>query len=143
MEKEAEGRRIEHVKRFGSFLYCPKRDIHCSVMEKNIREGTECERKPCLLDDPEVIEMKRRQEQNRKKREAEETQSRWEEQEKAPATRKSRTSTYEQRMWEKIHRLEEASQRAFRRNDPNRGHTLFNEARMMRYELREYMSRKK
>ena len=51
--------------------------------------------------------------------------------------------SHERRLLDEIHRLEEDSQKAFRDNRPADGETLFNRARIMRGELKEYIERKK
>lgn len=143
MEKEQEKRRSEHVKEFGSFLFCPKRDCLCSFQEENVCKGIECARKPCILDDEDYIELQKKQQRSRLRRAIQEERQRAEEE--AAATIKNQSKqiqSYEQRAWDEIHRLEKESEKAFLMNNPNRGHTLFNEARMKRYELKEFMRRK-
>jgi len=143
MEKEQERRRAEHVKEFGSFLLCPKRECLCVFMEESVQNGTKCIRRPCILDDPENIELMKIQEQNRMKR-AILARRIQEEEERALIRNQSRQGTpYEQRIRAEIHRLEKESEKAFRNNNPNRGHTLFNRSRIMRGELKEYLEKNK
>lgn len=143
MEKEQEKRRSEHVKQFGSFLFCPNRDCLCAFQEENVCKGIQCARDPCILDDEDYIRLQKIQQRSRLRRAIREERNRAREEAAAAIRNQSRKAqSHEQRMWDEIHRLEKESEKAFKRNNPNRGHALFNEARMKRYELKEYMRRK-
>ncbi len=56
--------REERVEKYGSFLYCPKRDVLC--MGHDYMGDGECLKETCLLDDPEYQEKERRIRERRK-----------------------------------------------------------------------------
>ena len=133
-----EAAREAHIRMYGSFLYCKERDALCAFMEGAWEAG--CKRKTCILDDPDYIALQNRIEHNRKRaafRKTEDAQA-------APIrNQKNMIRSHESRLLDEIHRLEEDSQKAFRDNRPADGETLFNRARIMRGELKEYIERKK
>ena len=122
-----------HLEKYGSILYCPKRKTLCSFMDGAWKDG--CQREVCIMDDPEYKRLKKVIEANRNRHNTPR-----EEKHEGIRNQSGQCSSYVQR--HEIHKLEEESQKAFRRNNPNKGHTLFNEARIKRYKLKEYMERK-
>lgn len=68
-----------------------------------------------------------------------------EEEKKAAPIRDQRNfiQSHTDRMMDEIHRLEEASQRAYHQNKPNLGHQLFNKANFKRRELWEWQKKQK
>ena len=131
--------RQEHLKKHGSMLYCEKHDTLCSSMYGAWITG--CQRKPCIKEDPDDIELQKKiqknKERNRTKEKKKETQA-------APIRNQTaRIKSYEQQQLDKIHQLEEESAQAFRNNNPKRGEELFTKARFMRGELRKYIEKRK
>lgn len=126
--------REEHLRRYGSMLFCPDRDTLCVFMEG--MWGTGCERATCIRDDSEYQKLQRRIETN-KRRIAE---KRREEESGAPI--RTQRKTYEQLQWERIRALEEESQQAYRRNNPKRGEAKLYEAIRLRQKLRAYQREK-
>lgn len=129
-----EEQRQQHIEEYGSFLYCPERGNLCSFMEEKWKTGCSCSRRPCILDDPEYIALRKRQKQNIEKRRAEEKQYREEERDAAPI--RTQSKSWEVLQMEKIRRLEEESARAYRRNRPKIGEDKLYEAMRLRRELR-------
>lgn len=130
-----EAERQQHIAEYGSFLYCPERDSLCSFMEETWKTGCSCSHcRPCILDDPDYLALKKRIEQNIEKRAAEEKRHREEEKDAAPIRTQSRS--WEVLQMEKIRRLEEESARAYRRNRPKIGEEKLYEAMRLRRELR-------
>ena len=128
--------RQKHIAQYGGMLFCPDRDTDCFFKEEEWKTGRPCCRKPCILDDPEDIELKKRIEKNRKKREPAEAQRREEEQNDLPARRRRRTKNWRDIRREKIRRLEKESEQAYRRNRPKIGENKLYEAMRLRRELR-------
>lgn len=130
--------RQEHMKKYGSFLYCEKRDTLCVHMDGNWMTG--CGRPMCILDDPEYIALQNRIEENRIRAQKKPK----EKEDHAPIrNQKNMIRSHERRLLDEIHRLEEDSQKAFRDNRPADGETLFRRAQIMRGELKEYMEGRK
>lgn len=136
-------RQVEHFKKYGSILHCPEgRSPCCTFAEEPVKKGTTCTRRPCILDDPADRIIQLRIKKNRR-RQAEAMSKKKEEEKKAAPIRDQRNfiQSHTDRMMDEIHRLEEASQRAFRQNKPNLGHTLFNRAGMKRQELKAWQDK--
>lgn len=135
---EKQKAREAYLRKHGSFLYCEDRDTLCVYMDGMWMTG--CERKECILDDPEYIALQKRIEENRirAQQKQEETEAH------APIrNQKNMIRSHEKRLLDEIHRLEEESQKAFRNNRPADGETLFRRAQIMRGELKEYQERRK
>ena len=133
-----ETRRLEHVKAYGSFLYCPKKNTICSRQEENVQKGIECARRPCILDDPEYIELTKRIAANRIARDqmrANETK----EEPHAPI-RSPRKSRRDPRL-ELAEKLEREPEAAYRRNKPRIGEEKLQKAIMLRAQLRSEAER--
>lgn len=129
-----ETERQQHIAEHGSFLYCPEHDTLCSFMEKTWETGCRCSRKPCIVEDPEYIALRKRQEETAAQREAAERRYRAEEMDAAPI--RTQNKSWEVLQREKIHRLEEESRQAYRRNWPRIGEAKLHEAILLRRELR-------
>lgn len=131
--------RREYVKQHGSMLVCSKgRSERCSFMDGAWLTG--CQRPICILDDPEDQILQKRIEANRKLQEAA-PKKREQEEPAQVRNQKNFIQSYKDKMMAEIHRLEEASQKAFHRNNPNLGHTLFNRAGMKRQELKAWQDK--
>ena len=55
--------RKERFEKYGSFLFCPKRNVLCFGRDTD----EECKRGSCLLDDPDYQDLQKRIEENQKK----------------------------------------------------------------------------
>ena len=140
--KIARQRQKKHFERYGSILYCPERDTICAFMEKNVKDNVKCTRVPCIKDDPEDQELQKRIEKNRRQALKEESKRIQEEKDAAPIRdQRNFIQSHIDKEMKEIHRLEEASQEAFRRNKPGLGHTLFNRANIKRHELKEWQDK--
>lgn len=133
-----EAERKEHVRTYGSFLYCPERDTVCSFMEGMWKTGHKCDRSPCILDDPEDIAL---QERIRKRREQMAAGTKEQKPADKPQIRDQRnqTTSIREKIMNEIHALEDASKEAYRNNNPKKGEDLFHKAMYKRMELREWM----
>ena len=129
-----EEERQQHIADYGSFLYCPEHDTLCSFMENTWETGCGCNRKPCIVEDPEYIALRKRQEKTAAQREAAERRYRAEEMDAAPI--RTQNKSWEVLQREKIHRLEEESRQAYRRNWTRIGEAKLHEAILLRRELR-------
>ena len=136
--------REQHLKKYGSFLYCPDRDTLCVHMDGMWMTG--CEREGCILDDPEYIALKKKQERIAAERAAAERAEKMKEREERKNTQirdqRNQIKSYEEIEMEAIRRLEEKSRQAFYHNKPEEGHTLFNRAGIRRQQLKKYMDQK-
>ena len=140
--KIARQRQKKHFEKYGSILYCPERNTICAFMEKCVQNNTECERKPCILDDPEHQKLQERIEKNRSQMAREERKRIQEEKDAAPIRdQRNFIRSHVEKEMKEIHRLEEASQKAFQQNKPGLGHTLFNRAGIRRQELKEWQEK--
>lgn len=139
MMRDLDREREEHMQKYGSMLFCPERETLCFYMDGMWATG--CERDGCILDDPEYQKL---QEVIRKNREDSfrrqvETERKAAEAAKRNAEKEKRERFIAEKMKE-IHRIEEMSREAYRRNRPRRGDELFEKARSMRIELKRQTS---
>lgn len=125
-----ENARKKHIEIYGSFLHCPRTGHLCCFMEEQWKTGRKCERTPCILDDPEHQRLQETIRQNMAKRAKERPKE-----EEATQIRRQ-TKTWKDLQWEKIHRLEEESARAYRENRPKVGEEKLNQAIRLERELR-------
>ena len=133
--------RKAHMREYGSMLHCPKHGNLCSFMYGSWETG--CKRQPCILDDPEDQKLQERIRERRQKQIEVERQHRKEEKDAAPIRdQRNRIKSYIENKLDEIHRIEEASRRAYSQNRPREGDTLFNRARIMRGELRRFEEEK-
>lgn len=133
--------RQEWLNKYGSFLFCPERDTLCVHMDGMWMTG--CERPQCILDDPEYQILQKRIEANREAADAAARKERKKEEKSAPIrNQKNFIQSHKDRMMDEIHRIEEASRRAYSQNRPREGDTLFNRAWIMRGELRRFEEEK-
>ena len=131
--------RKQHVTEHGSFLYCPRRSVLCSFMEDEWKTGNTCDRKPCILDDPEHQKLQKRIEENRRLNE----ERRRSAPEEEPIRTYRRQNKYpEDLIMDKIRRLEEQSREAYRRNRPKTGEAKLHEAILLRRKLRREYNRR-
>ena len=64
--------RNERFEKYGSFLFCPKRNVLCFGRDTD----EECKHASCLLDDPDYQDLQKRIEENRKKNQQQECEKR-------------------------------------------------------------------
>lgn len=126
--RNLEQKREKHIQKYGSMLFCPERETLCFYMDGMWATG--CERDGCILDDPEYQKQQEVIRKNQKKA-AEEA--------KRNAEEEKRERFIADKMKE-IHRIEEMSREAYRRNRPKRGDELFEKARSMKIELKRQTS---
>ena len=129
--------RREHIARTGSMLGCERAPSGlCSHMHGAWLTG--CQRKPCIVDDPEYIREQKRIEKQKRRNAALKQREELADQEHSRPSIKSHV----QKEMEAIAKLEERSRQAFYDNDPKLGEDLFNKARYRRGELRKYIQGK-
>ena len=109
-----EDMRMQRVEQFGSFLYCPARDVLCFGRYTN----DECVYDSCILDDPEYQKLQRTIKENRMKRIEKEV--------------KSDKPKSESDEWKEIHALEKKAQQLYRNNKPKLADGLMARAMYMR-----------
>lgn len=131
-----EAERKAHVAKYGSFLWCPRREVHCDLMNAQWRTGKECHRDPCILDDPEDIALQKRIRKRRAENERKEAEAKAKEKQDPPAPIRRQNKTLEDRLWQEIRRLEEESRKAYERNMPKKGESLLYKAIALRRQLR-------
>ena len=108
-------------------------------MEDPVKNNTGCTRRPCIKDDPEDQILQRRIQKNREQAGAEAKDRKQEDKPAAPIRdQRNLIKSHVDREMAEIHRLEEASQKAFRQNKPNYGQQLFTRAGIRRQKLREW-----
>ena len=132
--------RKQHVTEHGSFLYCPRRSVLCSFMEDEWKTGNTCDRKPCILDDPEHQKLQKRIEENRRLNEERRRDAPEEEEPRRIYIRQNKYQ--EDLIMDKINRLEKESREAYQRNRPKIGERKLHEAILLRRKLRREYNRK-
>lgn len=125
--------RQEHLNKYGSFLYCPKRDTLCDHM--NGMWSTGCRLARCILDDPEYQRLQDRIEKNRQKNAQEHRQEKKAEK-NDPAAPIRNQSKAEDRLRDQIEQVEEQARQAWSRGRSNEAMTLENRAAIMRGRLK-------
>lgn len=137
-----EAERREHVLRYGSFLHCPKKSTICSKMARRWETGENCDRDPCILEDPDYIRLQeqigmKRTEQNEKEaaraKRREETQIR---------DQRNYIKSVEQTIMDEIHAMEDRARDAYRDNNPRLGDDLLYKSMQKRRELKTWQERK-
>lgn len=127
--------RQEHLKKYGSILYCQQRGVLCAHIEDRWAEG--CGRQGgCCLDDPEYIAMKERQERNRKENDRRAREEAEREKKDPPMPIRTQNKYPEDMILERIEKLETESREAYRRDRPKEGERKLHEAMVLRRELR-------
>ena len=125
--------RKAHIAKYGSFLFCPKRDVLCVHTEEALCKTGVCEKQLCILDDPEYQKLKERIRKNFEKNERNRQNNPPEEE---PIRIRTPRKSPDQYIWAKINRLEEQSREAYRRNRPKIGEAKLHEAIVLRRKLR-------
>lgn len=122
--------RRDHCIQFGSMLHCPKRGVLCFQMNNQWLDG--CQLETCVLDDPQYIELKKKQEEARIRRAI--AILRREQEEHAPI--RNQTCSRNKELRRQILILERRSQDAYRRGRPNEAQILFNKAQILKGKLK-------
>lgn len=115
----------ERVKKYGSFLYCPKRNTLC--MGQDYLGTGECKQTSCLLDDPEYRKKQQEREQRRKEN--------WERAHREVAV-KNRPRKYEY-LEDEIKRKKQYMERCYRRGWTKMGDRISNEIAEMERRLKK------
>lgn len=127
--------REKHLKEYGSFLYCPKRDVLCVIMEGQWATG--CERQGgCLMDDPEYISMREVQRENRARNDRQAREEAERKKKDPPAPIRTQNKYPEDLILKRIEKLEAESREAYRRDRPKVGERKLHEAMVLRRSLR-------
>jgi len=125
--------RQEWLDKYGSFLFCPKRDTLCQFMDGIWMTG--CERAICILDDPDYQILQARIERNRQRNAREHHEQRKAEK-NDPAAPIRNQSKAEDRLRDQIEQVEEQARQAWSRGRSNEAMTLENRAAIMRGRLK-------
>ena len=124
--------RKERFEKYGSFLFCPKRNVLCFGRDTD----KECKHVSCLLDDPEYQALQKRIEENQKKNQQQE----WEEEH----TRiRKQTKTKTELIEEAIEKKDKEARAAYRANRPDIGDLITNEVIRLQGLLRQEHDRRK
>lgn len=123
------------VEKYGSFLYCPQKEVLCFGTDTDI--GT-CRYKECLLENPAYIkkqeEIARRIQENARRQRMKKAKENVERQK--PIIRRQ-TKTKEDILNDKIERLEYKIQQAYRRGRTREGDALTRELLRLNAEMRK------
>lgn len=129
--KMQEGTKKERIEKYGSFLFCPKKERLCFAINND--EGI-CERAICYSDDPKWIAQQKRIEKNieeNAKRELEEKRKK-KERLASPAVQAKDAA---RSLKEKIKSKEEFARKLYRTNKPRAGDAVMHEAAVLRSRL--------
>ena len=126
--------RIERVKQYGSFLYCPMRGNLCFGRYTD----KECSYDSCILDDPEYQKQQKIIEDNRRKRKEEAK----EEKKFVPPSR-PKTKSRESEAWDEVHRMEAYANQLYKKNKPKIADGIMADALYMRKQLHQAEGRSK
>ena len=119
--------RIQRVKQYGSFLYCPMRGNLCFGRYTD----KECSYDSCILDDPEYQKQKKIIEENRQKQ-SEETEK--EDKQFIPPSRPANGSN-EREAWKEVYQKEAMARKLYKKNKPKIADGLMADALYMRRQL--------
>lgn len=124
--------RKERFEMYGSFLFCPKRNVLCFGRMTD----AECKHDTCLLDDPEYQDLQKRIAENQKK-----NQEREHEKERTRIRRQSKTKI--ELIEEAIEKKDKEARAAYRANRPDIGDLITNEVIRLQGLLRQEHDRRK
>lgn len=124
--------RKERFEMYGSFLFCPKRNVLCFGRMTD----AECKHDTCLLDDPEYQDLQKRIAENQKK-----NQEREHEKERTRIRRQSKTKI--ELIEEAIEKKDKEARAAYRANRPDIGDLITNEVIRLLGLLRQEHDRRK
>lgn len=124
--------RKERFEMYGSFLFCPKRNVLCFGRMTD----AECKHDTCLLDDPEYQDLQKRIAENQKK-----NQEREHEKERTRIRRQSKTKI--ELIEEAIEKKDKEARAAYRANRPDIGDLITNEVIRLQGLLRQEHERRK
>lgn len=120
--------RQERVKIYGSFLYCPKKDVLCSIMDSD--DGI-CTKELCYRDDPVYLEREKEIE----KRIRENSEAEWKERNKKQQEVRPTKASKQQQLQEAIWRKTARAKKLYRQNKPKYADILMHEVMNMQGEL--------
>lgn len=126
--------REERVRKYGSFLYCPKRDTLCFGQDLDESDGT-CPYKACVLDDPEWQARQERIKQRQQELWDKHNKNRKEEKE-AEKNIRTQNKTSREILLAKIERTREQMERNYRMGRTRSGDKLSLELAEMERRLR-------
>lgn len=119
--------RMQRVREYGSFLFCPMRNTDCSYRETD----KECGREDgCILDDPEYQELQQTIERNRREQQKQKEKRSAFVPPSRPAARNRKAEA-----WEEIHALEARASELYRKNKPKVADRLLADAMNKRRRL--------
>lgn len=124
--------RKERFEKYGSFLFCPKRNILCFGRDTD----EECKHASCLLDDPDYQDLQKRIEENQKKNQQQEC-------EKEHTRIRKQTKTKIELIEEAIKKKDKEARAAYRANRPDIGDLITNEVIRLQGLLRQERDRRK
>lgn len=127
--------RQERVKIYGSFLYCPKKDVLCSIMDSD--DGI-CTRTLCYREDPEYLAKEKEIE----KRIRENAEAEWEAKQRKEKESKPAKPSREQELQEAIWRKTARARKLYKQNKPKYADILMHEVMIMQGELNKLKERK-
>lgn len=125
--------REERVKEYGSFLFCPKRDVLC--MAHDFEGNGECLRESCILDDPEYQAQQERIQQRQQELWDKHNKNRKEEKE-AEKNIRTQNKTSREILLVKIEKTREKMERNYRMGRTRSGNKLSLELAEMERRLR-------
>lgn len=123
--------RMQRVRQYSSFLFCPMRDVLCFGRFTD----SECKYETCILDDPEYQALRKKIMANQKKRGVETREEAKRNAEDPPARPRTQRKTREDAAWEEIRAIEEKAQELYHRNKPKLADGLMAKAMYMRRKM--------
>jgi len=131
--------RRERVEKYGSFLFCPKRETICFHI--NTPEGI-CERQICCKDDPEYIKQQNKIEENRRKNAEKEHLEREAEKLDPPTPIRRQTKSKIDLLEKTIAAKEKKAQQLYRSNKPKLADSMMQEVMILRRQLKQTKGRR-
>lgn len=126
--------RKERVEKYGSFLFCPKKNTLC--YGTYTRDGS-CKHEKCLLEDPAYIKKQIEIEQRIKENHLREIEERNRKDESPPAPIRRQTKSKIELLEEEIRNKENYARSCYRHNNPKRGDAAIHEVIRLQAQLRK------
>lgn len=123
--------RMERIKKYGSFLFCPERQRLCFAINND--EGI-CERAVCYSDDPEWIAQQKKIDETVKENARKELEEKRRKKE-AAASSAGQIKDAIRSLTEEIDRKEKFARKLYRSNKPRAGDAVMQEAAILRGKL--------
>lgn len=121
------------VEKYGSFLYCPAKDVLC--FGTDTEDGT-CRHDICLLDDPKYVKQQEQIEQRRKANAKREREERLKEIKDPPAPIRRQRKGAADVIREQIDRKERFARTLYRENKPRKADRIMHEVMTLQAKLR-------